>query len=165
MVRSIRVSGPAKLPDDAFPPSQQEILRRVAQHRDEKWNEVEQAATECLLPLMRRAFREPVSKEEVKPYAQLVVMATDRGDSYYRGLQIAISAVLVSPRFLFRVETPPEDCKYEEDGSVNIDAAPAGDTALVFPVEQSAGRTAVKGRGSNQICGEGHRATCAAPAG
>ncbi len=120
MVRSIRVSGPSKLPDDAFPPSQHEILRRVAEHRDDNWYEVEQAATECLLPLMRRAFREPVSKEEVKPYAQLVVTATERGASYYRGLQVAISAVLVSPRFLFRVETPPQGFKYEADGSVKL---------------------------------------------
>ncbi len=75
---------------------------------------------ECLRPLMRRAFRQEVGEEEVKPYAELVKSATDRGESYYRGLQIAISAVLVSPRFLFRVETPPENWPSEEDGSVAL---------------------------------------------
>ena len=60
---------------------------------------------------MRLAFREPVQTKDVKPYARLVEDACQRGDSYYRGMQIAISAILVSPRFLFRVETPPDGWK------------------------------------------------------
>ena len=120
MIRTISVEGPRKHPDDAFPPSQHRILRRYARFDGNKWHEVEKSATESLRPLMRRAFRGPVSDEEVKPYAALVTAATERGESYYRGMQIAISAVLVSPRFLFRVETPPEDATPEADGSMRL---------------------------------------------
>jgi hypothetical protein len=120
MVRHISVSGPTQQPPEAYPPSQQEILRRVAEHRDGEWRGVEKAATECLRPLMRRAFRGPVTSDQVEPYARLVSTATDRGESYYRGLQIAISAILVSPRFLFRVETPPESWEPEDDGSIRL---------------------------------------------
>jgi hypothetical protein len=69
---------------------------------------------------MRRAFRQPVPDDEIKPYVALVKQATDRGESFHRGLQIAVSAVLMSPRFLFRVETPPVDWEPEEDGSVAL---------------------------------------------
>ncbi len=123
MIRHIEVSGPTEQPRELFPPSQFQILRRTAKLRDDRWHDVEQAARECLRPLMHRAFREPVSDEEVEPYARLVSTATNRGDSYYRGLQIAISAVLMSPRFLFRVETPPEDWtqdNQQDDGSVRL---------------------------------------------
>ncbi|MFK8115608.1 MAG: DUF1592 domain-containing protein [Rubripirellula sp.] len=120
MIRQIHVRGPSKQPDEAFPPSQWKILRRTAKRKDGRWYEVESAAKECLRPLMERAFREPVTDEEIKPYLELVEQATKRGESYYRGIQIAVSAVLVSPRFLFRVETPPDDMKPEEDGSVRL---------------------------------------------
>lgn len=109
MFRSARVSGPTRLPNDLFPPSQYKILRRQARRKDDRWEGVEDAAMECLKPLMRSAFRRPVDEEEVKPYAQLAVQACDRGESFVRAMQIAVSGVLVSPNFLFRIETPDED--------------------------------------------------------
>lgn len=109
MVRRIGLRGPAELPGELFPPSQKQIVRRVASRRGETWRDVEDAARECLKPLMRSAFRGPVTDEEVGPYAGLVVQACERGDSYYDGLRIGISAILVSPRFLFRVESPSDE--------------------------------------------------------
>jgi hypothetical protein len=121
MLRSVDIEGPREHDKSAFPPSHFQILRRTARRERGRWRDVEQAAAECLQPLMRRAFRQRVTDEEVRPYAQLVKDATDRGESYYRGLQIAMSAVLVSPRFLFRVETPPEDWQREnEDDAVPL---------------------------------------------
>jgi Protein of unknown function (DUF1592)/Protein of unknown function (DUF1588)/Protein of unknown function (DUF1595)/Protein of unknown function (DUF1587)/Protein of unknown function (DUF1585) len=52
----------------------------------------------------RRAFRRPVTDEEVTPYLGLVEVAKKKGDSAEVGLKLALSAVLVSPDFLFRVE-------------------------------------------------------------
>jgi hypothetical protein len=120
MMRRIKVEGPIEPPADAFPPSQYEIVRKHAKYERGRWRDVESAAVECLRPLMRRAFRQSVSDQEVKPYADLVKMATDRGESYHRGLQIAISAILVSPRFLFRVESPASDSRPEADGSIAL---------------------------------------------
>ncbi len=35
---------------------------------------------------------------------KLVELAIQKGDSFERGIQLAIQAVLISPQFLFRVE-------------------------------------------------------------
>ncbi|MEM6688163.1 MAG: DUF1592 domain-containing protein [Planctomycetota bacterium] len=109
MIRSLDVFGPTRTPEELLPPSQWKIIRKTPRHRRDRWYDVEPAAIECLKPLMRRAFRRPVDDEEVERYAGLVTGATERGESFYRGMQIAVSAVLVSPSFLFRIEHPPED--------------------------------------------------------
>ena len=49
-----------------------------------------------------------------------MIQATDRGESYYQGLQVAISAVLMSPRFLFRVETPPDGYQHRPNADVPL---------------------------------------------
>lgn len=107
MVRKIVVEGPATLPRDAYPASHHRIVRKVARQSNGKWEQVEESAAECLEPLMRKAFRREIRQEEVARYTSLVSRCTDRGMSYFEGLQTAISAILVSPHFLFRVETPP----------------------------------------------------------
>jgi len=68
----------------------------------------EQAAREILTPFTSRAFRRPARPEEVEPLVRLVNLSMEKGDSFERGIQVAISAILVSPHFLFRVETDPE---------------------------------------------------------
>ncbi len=120
MIRRVRLEGPTTPPEGSLPASQRQLLRKVAHQQRDRWVGVAEAATECLQPLMRRAFREPVSKEQVKPYAQLVVAATERGDSYYEGLQVAISAVLISPRFLFRIETPADGYQHQPGQDVPL---------------------------------------------
>ena len=120
MLRRISISGPSQQPKNAYPPSQDLIVRRAASKKDGSWQEVKVAAIECLRPLLRRAFRQSVTEKEVEPYANLVVVATDRGESYYRGLQFAITAMLMSPRFLFRVETPPADWIRNGDEAVAL---------------------------------------------
>jgi hypothetical protein len=51
-----------------------------------------------------RAFRRPATRDEVERLAGLVEAAQKRGDSWEAGIQLAMQAVLVSPKFLFRVE-------------------------------------------------------------
>ncbi|QDT05343.1 hypothetical protein K227x_37430 [Rubripirellula lacrimiformis] len=119
LFRSLSVKGPAVLPDSVYPPSQKQIVRKTASRKGSSWKNVDEAAIECLRPLMRRAFRGPVSDQEIKPYVSLVSSATERGESYYRGLQIAVSAVLVSPRFLYRIETPADDWKPSPDDLID----------------------------------------------
>lgn len=61
-------------------------------------------AREIMTKLARRAYRRQVSKDEVERLARYVDMVQKEGESFERGLQVAISAMLVSPHFLFRVE-------------------------------------------------------------
>lgn len=54
--------------------------------------------------LARRAWRRPVDAAEVRSLAKFVALARSEGQSAEQGLQVAISAMLVSPHFLFRIE-------------------------------------------------------------
>jgi hypothetical protein len=64
-------------------------------------------ARRILVAFGRRAFRRPVSDAEIAPYANLVTLVTSKGDDVERGLRLAVQAMLVSPDFLFRVESNP----------------------------------------------------------
>ena len=57
--------------------------------------------------LARRAFRRPVPAETVDRLMTLVTRSQKRGDPYEVGIGLAIQAILVSPEFLFRIETAP----------------------------------------------------------
>ena len=61
-----------------------------------------------LADLARRAYRRPVSSQEVDGLMHLVETAREQGDSLERGMQIALEAILVSPHFLFRIERDPD---------------------------------------------------------
>jgi len=63
--------------------------------------------TAILSRLARRAFRRPVAPEEIAGLAKFVAMAKADGQSAEQGIQLALSAMLVSPHFLFRIERDP----------------------------------------------------------
>jgi hypothetical protein len=52
----------------------------------------------------RRAFRRPVTREEMTPYLALMARAQQAGDTFDEALAVALQAILVSPDFLFRIE-------------------------------------------------------------
>ena len=56
----------------------------------------------------KRAFRRPVSKDEVERLLELYNMARKDGDNHERSIHVALSAVLISPHFLFRGEIQPD---------------------------------------------------------
>jgi hypothetical protein len=62
------------------------------------------AAHTILSRFMRRAFRRPVTAEEVDRYAKLITEAQTQGNSIQESMAVALQAVLVSPSFLFRIE-------------------------------------------------------------
>ncbi|MEE2991430.1 MAG: DUF1592 domain-containing protein, partial [Planctomycetota bacterium] len=99
-IRSLGWRGPTQVDAGKLPESHRRI---VTAYPDERLG-VTQAASQVLAPLMRRAFRRPVPDDQVSQYALLVQFAMDQEESYERGLQVAISAMLVSPQFLFRSE-------------------------------------------------------------
>jgi hypothetical protein len=66
------------------------------------------AARDVLGRFARRAFRRSVTKEEVDRFAGLVELADKNGDSYEKGIELALQAILVSPHFLFRIELDKE---------------------------------------------------------
>jgi len=61
-----------------------------------------------LTPLVHRAFRRPVTKAEVAKFVGIARKASTSGYNPGESLQFAISAILISPRFLFRSERDPK---------------------------------------------------------
>jgi len=65
----------------------------------------ESYALRILHPFANKAFRRPVSEEEVKPLLQFLQLAKRRGDHFEQGITLALQAILISPDFLFREES------------------------------------------------------------
>jgi hypothetical protein len=64
-------------------------------------------ARQILTPLVKRAWRRPVTKQELASLLQLVAVAQKRGDSFEQAIGVALQAILVSPYFLYRIEPDP----------------------------------------------------------
>ena len=57
-----------------------------------------------LTRFISRAFRRPATADEVRRYTKMVDSTVSTGGTWEAGLQLAVQAVLVSPKFLFRLE-------------------------------------------------------------
>lgn len=66
-----------------------------------------QRAELVLARLVRKAWRRPVTSEDVPRLMRLFTAAREQGDSFERATQLCLQAVLVSPNFLFRMESEP----------------------------------------------------------
>jgi hypothetical protein len=98
-------------PSDMRPETHRKLLASKAKDKDEQTREV-------LQRFASQAFRRPATKDEVDRLVKLVSAAQKDGDSWEAGVQVAMQAVLVSPKFLFRVEAdaqPREDKPYPID--------------------------------------------------
>jgi hypothetical protein len=62
------------------------------------------AAREILTRFATRAFRRPATADEVDRLLKVFDQSQARGDRWEAGLRLAFQAVLVSPKFLFRIE-------------------------------------------------------------
>jgi mono/diheme cytochrome c family protein len=103
IVDSLEVQGPLEW-QGPYPVSHARIMisRPTPQTRDE-------AARKILTVFARRAYRRPVTKEEVDRLVRYVHLAQEQGESFERGIQLGVQAALCSPNFLFRVEVDPKD--------------------------------------------------------
>jgi hypothetical protein len=64
-------------------------------------------AQRIVASLLPRAWRRPVTQAEINRVVSFIDLARQQGDSFERGVQVALTAVLVSPQFLFRAERDP----------------------------------------------------------
>lgn len=100
---SISVAGPiGKLAGDLPEPHHRLMIAQPGSPA-----EYEVSARKILGRIVPLAWRRSVSDEEISRLVSLVKQVTDDGASFERGVQTAVQAVLVSPRFLFRVEEDP----------------------------------------------------------
>jgi hypothetical protein len=109
-IYSISIIGPyvPKGPGDT--PSRRRLFVsrpiRQAQGGPASSAEEDRSAKRILATLMRRAYRRPVMDADLQGPYELYRKART-GDGFEAGIEMALSAVLVSPHFLFRVEQDP----------------------------------------------------------
>jgi len=91
-------------PYNAVPPPLPESYRRVFRCGHAPGHHTLACARANLADLARRAYRRPIADNEVDGLLRFVNNAQQHGDSIDSGMQLALQAILVSPRFLFRIE-------------------------------------------------------------
>ena len=66
-------------------------------------------AHEIFAGIARRAFRRPLSEEDLKGAMAFYAQGRKEGGDFDSGIQKGLLAILVSPKFLFRMHEPPPD--------------------------------------------------------
>ncbi len=105
-VGSVSVDGPYHATGPGDTPSR----RRIFVCRPATREQEEPCATKILTTLARRAYRRPISSEEIPsllaPYEQ-----GRKGGGFEVGVRLALERILVSPNFLFRIEVDPKNVR------------------------------------------------------
>ena len=94
-------------PYDAKGPGKTPSRQRVFVTKPNMPQDEENCAKQILLSIARRAYRRPVSEADIEKPLALYREARKEKD-FDAGIESGLSAILVSPHFLFRVERDPE---------------------------------------------------------
>jgi hypothetical protein len=112
---SIAIIGPYALKGSGDTPSRRRIFGKPAAPKLSRVSlseggpapdQDERAAKRVLMALMRRAYRRPATDQDLHGPLNLYRQAR-AAEGFDAGIEMALSAVLVSPNFLFRVEPDP----------------------------------------------------------
>ena len=76
-------------------------------------SEERDCATVILSRLARRAYRRPVSANDVSTLLSFFDRGRENGGSFDRGIQLALERLLVDPDFLLRIERDPDSIEAE----------------------------------------------------
>jgi hypothetical protein len=103
-LRAVEISGPYEPTGAGDTPSRRRIFscRPTAGAAAAA---AERCATEILSAVARRAYRRPVTSDDVAPLLAFFRDGAEQG--FDAGIQLALKRLLVSPEFLFRVEPEP----------------------------------------------------------
>ncbi len=82
---------------------------RLITARPSRSTTVQAAATEAIEHFIQRAWRRPVTQEEVDRLLAIFNRSQDRGERYDSSLKLAYKAALISPNFVFLPEPEPEE--------------------------------------------------------
>ena len=95
--------------------SANDLAGAAAQHESQKRQSVPEAdnedarARQIIEPLLRRAYRRPVTDDDLRKPLEFFRDGRQEGGTFDSGIEQAVTAILVSPRFLIRVEQDPPD--------------------------------------------------------
>jgi len=101
-IYQVSINGPysSKGPGDS--PSRRRIFLSYPSNPSEE----ESCATRIVPTLMRKAYRRPVTDEDLRKPMEFY-RQTRVKDGFEAGIEMALNAILVSPEFLFRIEQDP----------------------------------------------------------
>jgi len=99
-VDAIEIQGPLGFTPDKLPASH----RRIFIARPTTAGDRSTAAQQVLTAFARRAFRRPVTADEVARYLTLFTAADRDGESFEGAMLTPLAAILVAPSFLYRIE-------------------------------------------------------------
>jgi cytochrome c553 len=103
-IDSVEIGGPYNITGAGETPSRQRVfVCRPATSRQEA-----PCAEKIVSALARRAYRSPLTDEDMQPLLAAYRSGRGGGRNFDSGIQAAIERMLLSPRFLFRVETGPD---------------------------------------------------------
>ena len=100
-VRHIELIGPYAATEGASP----ESLRKIYACGHLAGGHGEACVRLILGPLARRAYRRPVTPADLKPLVEMAARSCKRGEPFEQGIALALRTMLVSPDFLFRIES------------------------------------------------------------
>ncbi len=102
-IETVEIGGPDNVIAPGESPSRQKIfVCRPTSGRDE-----EACARTILSMLARRAYRRPITSEDLPPLLGFYEAGRREG-SFDAGIQAALKRMLMSPQFLFRIESEPK---------------------------------------------------------
>jgi len=102
-IYQVSITGPFQAASPGETPSR----KRIFVCRPKKPQQEDACAKRILSTLMRRAYRRPVTAQDLKKPMELYRQARKEG-GFETGIEMGLSAVLVNPNFLFRIERDPE---------------------------------------------------------
>jgi hypothetical protein len=103
VVDYVEIQGPMNFDQNSLPETHRRIITCQATPKTRV-----SCSRETIKHFATKAFRRPVTAEEINRLVKLAQLAEQEGDSFERGVQLMVQAVLVSPHFLYRVEIDPE---------------------------------------------------------
>ena len=101
----IVIEGPFNVARSGDSPSRRRIL--LCQPANE--TEMVPCANKVLSAMARRAYRRPPSDAEMKQLMGFFQSGREKGRTFESGIETALAFILVSPQFLFRFETDPDN--------------------------------------------------------
>jgi hypothetical protein len=106
-------------PFDATGPGDTPSRRLIFTARPKAAADEPACAREIISALMRRAYRRPVAEIDVARVLPFYEQARAEGGSFDAGIEAALSAILVSREFLFRIEREPKGLEPGQPYRVN----------------------------------------------
>ena len=104
----VSITGPFQATGAGDTPSRRRIFGDGATAAGASGSAVDVAAARRVLePIVRRAYRRPVTDDDLRRPLEFFRDGAAEGAGFEAGIEHALSAVLVSPQFLFRVERDP----------------------------------------------------------